>query len=336
MQLDPEGEDINLLTAMAEDPALDENTKKRTKAILAYLRSNDIQVATQESELSINTVRKVIGRYREEGWQALISIRVPRGGDFLARYDQGYWAEKLIRNYLDTNTTYRCIQYGTSRSEPFTDMRSFREFALNELMLQAWSSGQRWKRPDLIMLPRGVLKEERGNARWTPDLIHWDNTHCAPYIAKASAAIEVETSLWQVSITSVTLSFTVKDEDLQALRAWIRINNIPLYIVQVFYDQVYALAFATLEFLLGQDAPPERRVSAKVDRLTGKQTYMVPLSEGIELGSIPEPDVEGRVFKADNGRVTVYGRLTGSCINGKDPQALASLAEGSLKLEQSE
>ena len=37
------------------------------------------------------------------------------------------------------------------------------------------------------------------------------------------------------------------------------------------------------------------------------------------LGTIAEPDVEGQVFKAPNGRVTVYARLVGSEISGADP-----------------
>jgi len=47
--------------------------------------------------------------------------------------------------------------------------------------------------------------------------------------------------------------------------------------------------------------------------------HKVPLEEGVLLGTIAEPDVEGQVFKAPNGRVTVYARLVGSEISGADP-----------------
>jgi hypothetical protein len=146
----------------------------------------------------------------------------------------------------------------------------------------------------------------------------------------ATAAIEVETSLWQVKRATVSLSFTVKEEDLGPLRNWARANRPTLHIVQVFYDQAYVLPFSKLEFLIGPDAPAERRVMAVPDRWTKKPTYNIPLSEGSLMGDIPEPDVEGRVFKAPNGRVTVYGRLTGSHIEPRSPELTEAVASGRL------
>jgi hypothetical protein len=153
----------------------------------------------------------------QHGWKALLTVQAPRGGDFLARYDNGFWAERLTRAYLDQSKVYRAIPYGTSRSEPFTDIQTFRQHVENEFLLQAWSDQGRWKRPDLLLLPREFLRREGGNDSWTPDLQHLDNVHCAQYIGRAKAAIEVETSLWQVQVAK-KLSFTVKEEDLEALR----------------------------------------------------------------------------------------------------------------------
>src|SRR5207253_10513522 len=79
------------------------------------------------------------------------------------------------------------------------------------------------------------------------DMQHLDNNHCCRYVEKAKAAVEVETSLWQVSTATVSLSFTVKHEDLEMLRSWVNTNRVPLFIVQVFYDCAYALSFTTLE-----------------------------------------------------------------------------------------
>lgn len=45
---------------------------------------------------------------------------------------------------------------------------------------------------------------------------------------------------------------------------------------------------------------------------------------------IPEPDVEGRIYKAPNGKVTVYGRLTGSSIQVIDGNIVEALASGEL------
>lgn len=91
------------------------------------------------------------------------------------------------------------------------------------------------------------------------------------------------------------------------------------------------MPFNTFEYLISPEAPSDQRVIAIEDRFTKKLTYSVPLTKGTWLGDIPEPDVEGRVFKADNGRVTVYGRLTGSQIEpAADTTVLELLATGAL------
>ncbi len=330
MKRQPAPDEIELLRAMARDQTIDERTRKKAIAVLSYLRNNDYSQAAKEAGVGVPTARNYLAIFEQDGWQGLITVPPPRGGDFLARYDQGYWAERLTRVFLDTSRDHRAIPYGTSRSEPFTNLDTFREYAVNEFLLQAWSSGQRWKRPDLLLVPRQLLCESRGNDRWTPDLIHWNNEYCEPYITRATAAIEVETSLWQVSRATIQLSFTVKHEDLEVLRAWVGTTSVPLYIFQVFYDQAYVIPFSKVEYLIAPESPPDRRITAEVDRFTGKATYRIPLSEGKKVGDIPEPDVEGRVYKAPNGRVTVYGRLTGSRIDMVSRDRLESIASGTL------
>lgn len=318
---------------MSSDMAGDQNTRNRAKLILRMLDGETFRVAFTAVGIGRETAKRVLAAYNGNGWQAFITVMAPRGGDFLARYDQGFWAERLVLRCLDKSREYRSIPYGTSRSEPFTDLAAFREYRLNEFLLQAWSAGGRWKRPDLLLIPRQMLRNEKGNDAWTPDLKHLGNGHCASYVEAATAAIEVETSLWQVKVATaadVALSFTVKDEDLDALRNWVLANETPLYIVQVFYDQAYALTFSKLEELIALPPANPRRVVAEVDPTTNKATYKVPLAEGYLLGAVSEPEVEGRVFKAPNGRVTVYGRLTGSEILLSSELLLEQIAAGIL------
>ncbi|HEX8284653.1 MAG TPA: AccI family restriction endonuclease [Pyrinomonadaceae bacterium] len=324
-------EDREILEAIAEDEGVDNNTRKRASLILKMIEGADVKAAAEQVSISVATARKKVALFNNGGWKSLLTVMAPRGGDFLARYDQGYWAERLVRNYLDQSATHRAVPYGTSRSEPFTDMHSFRQYVEAEFQLQAWSAQGRWKRPDLLMIPRGVLKAEKGNDTWTPDLKHLDNDHCSQYVEKTAAAIEVETSLWQVKRATVKLSFTVKLEDLESLRNWVRANNVPLFIVQVFYDCAYALPFATLEEVISLPTTDRRHVSAEVDSVTKKATYKIPLGEGVLLGDVGEPDVEGKVFKAPNGKVTVYARLTGSDIAMTNEAALEHLAQGILR-----
>jgi hypothetical protein len=175
-----------------------------------------------------------------------------------------------------------------------------------------------------------MLREKGGTDTWSPDLLHWNNERCREFVDGSAAAIEVETSLWQTRVATVPLSFTVKEEDLAPLRNWVAANRPALFVVQVFYDQAFALPFKKLEFLISKAAPASRRIDAEPDRFTKKPTYNIPLSEGTLLGDIPEPEVEGRVFKAPNGRVTVYGRLTGSSIEPADSTTVEGLAMGQL------
>jgi hypothetical protein len=173
---------------------------------------------------------------------------------------------------------------------------------------------------------KAILAEKGGNDAWTPDLLHLDNDRCRDFVANSTAAIEVETSLWQVKRATVPLSFTVKEEDLGPIRNWVRLNHAPLYVIQVFYDQAFILPFKKLEQLI-----KDRKVKAVPDRFTEKLTYNVPLTQGFLLGDIPEPEVEGRVFKAPTGRVTVYGRLTGSHIEPENLDLLEAVSSGKLE-----
>jgi hypothetical protein len=325
-ELTPEEREV--LNGIANDAGAGELTQRRAQAVVVFLRTSDLKKAAKASRFSIPTVRKILKVYNDKGWQSLLSVPSPRGGDFLARYDNGFWAERLTRVFFDRSNLCRAIPYGTSRSEPFTDLQTFREYVVNEALLQAWSAGQRWKRPDLLLIPRSLLQRAGGTDVWTPDLLHWDNARCQDFLNAACAGVEVETSLWQVKRATVPLSFTVKDEDLDPLRNWVRVSNRTLYIVQVFYDQAFVLPFSKLEFLISGEAPKERRVRPELDRFTKKSTYRVSLTEGLLLGDIGEPDVEGKIYKAPNGRITVYGRLTGSHIEPTDMELLEALSTG--------
>ncbi len=81
-----------------------------------------------------------------------MTIQAPRGGDFLARYDLGFWAERLTRVCLDQSKDYRAIPYGTSRSEPFTDIEAFRQYRQTEFQLQAWETRKGDLTPGLLFL----------------------------------------------------------------------------------------------------------------------------------------------------------------------------------------
>lgn len=133
-------EDREVLEAMVADEAGDRHTRTRAKVILALLRGESLNEAAASAGLGVATARKKITAFNEGGWKALITVQAPRGGDFLARYDNGFWAERFVLTFLNQSPTCRAVSYGTSRSEPFTDMQTFRNYMETEFLLQAWSS----------------------------------------------------------------------------------------------------------------------------------------------------------------------------------------------------
>ena len=131
-------EEKEFLEAMTKDMAGDEHSRRRAAVVLSLLAGKKLHSAAEQAGVGIGTARKILSQYNKVGWTGLLTIQPPRGGDFLARYDQGYWAEHLATVCLDQSAKYRAIPYGTSRSEPFTDLHTFRQFAINEFLLQAW------------------------------------------------------------------------------------------------------------------------------------------------------------------------------------------------------
>src|SRR6266436_4135728 len=107
-------EERELVRTMATDAATDDRTRSRAQAVAKFLDTGSLAEASTVSGISASTVRKIIQNYNAGGWQTLLVVPFPRGGDFLARYDQGFWAERLVRAVLDRSTTCRAIPYGTS------------------------------------------------------------------------------------------------------------------------------------------------------------------------------------------------------------------------------
>src|SRR5437867_2331889 len=84
------------LQAMAEGHGPDRHAAKRAKFILALLESGDLKAARKQTGMDSTGARRWLEAYNSDGWRGLLTIQSPRGGDFLARYDNGYWAEHLV------------------------------------------------------------------------------------------------------------------------------------------------------------------------------------------------------------------------------------------------
>jgi hypothetical protein len=222
----------------------------------------------------------------------------PRGGDFLISWSRGAWAEEKVREAINATRVLAAVPYGASRGDPMT-YNQMKEFWLTYQDRQ----GAFGKRPDLLVFKVDLLTEEE--RQMLPLLIDMDDKSSRPVVDSAVVAIEVETSVWRVrkyrTATGKDLSFTVKDEDLEPLKTWVAEHRKPLYIAQVFHDTAWMVSFDTVLARISGGS-----VRAEVNYRTGKATYSVPLSTGMEMGPLQEPTVEGKLLEEDNGRVTPY------------------------------
>lgn len=222
----------------------------------------------------------------------------PRGGDFLISWSRGAWAEEKVRDAINATAVLLAAPYGESRGDPMN----------YEQMKEFWAAyqdrqGAFGKRPDLLVFKTDNLTEDE--VALLPQLIDLDDVVVRSVVTKAVAAIEVETSVWRVhkyqAATGKELSFTVKHEDLEPLNTWLAEHKTPLYVVQVFHDSAWMVPFETILALIADGS-----VKAQKPYRTGKDTYSVPLSHGMEMGPLAEPTVEGKLLEEDNGRVTPY------------------------------
>lgn len=223
---------------------------------------------------------------------------VPRGLDFYIRWAQGAWAERKVMEAINASAAWRAVPYGISRGDPLT----FEEMKAYWVAYQA-RMAQYGKRPDLL-----IFRMERIDALPMQEgeklarLVDLPNGEAAPLVAQATLAAEIETSLWKVKKAQEQgreLSFTIKEEDLEPLRTWVRQYQKPLAVIQVFYDQAHIFYFEELEALIRAG-----QVRAEVDPKTRKATYKVPLSRNRLFGILAEPpQVRAKILETDSGQI---------------------------------
>jgi len=199
---------------------------------------------------------------------------------------------------INASVAWRAVPYGISRGDPLT----------SDEMKAYWGAyqarmAQYGKRPDLL-----IFRQERIDALPAQEgeklarLVDLPNGEAAPLVAQAILAAEIETSLWKVKKAQEQgreLSFTVKEEDLEPLRTWIRQHQNPLAVIQVFYDQAHIFYFADLERLI-----QEGQVRPEVDPETRKATYKIPLSRNRLFGILAEPpQVRAKILETDSGQI---------------------------------
>lgn len=169
----------------------------------------------------------------------------PRGEDFSRKFARGEWAEQLLIDAIGSTDGYTAIQYGISRGdalETSEELEAIKEPDAEDL-----------KRPDLLVyadeflseIPvqaRDLLEEfAEGSPEERADVL--EEFEEAGFPQYAECAIESESSKFAVEerTYSSSLSVFVKDEDYTRLRSWVEAWDVPVNVVQLFLDQLYAV-----------------------------------------------------------------------------------------------
>lgn len=247
----------------------------------------------------------------------------PRGLDFYVNWSQGAWAEERVKEAIDNTHAYEVFQYGPSRGDPHNTIEEFNAY------LQQYQSAEEehdYKRPDVLVIDTETASEfteEELSRLESEDLTDTEDAHI---IRQASAGIEVETSLWKIARrreSGESLSITVKKEDYEPLLKWQNEWDVPIHILQVFFDEAYIMPFDNIaEPVEKKEKSKYARVpgfSRRKDSSTGKVTYFINVDEfgGTRFfGTFEEePDVEARFLENEDGKIAPYIAFKGGEID---------------------
>jgi hypothetical protein len=168
------------------------------------------------------------------------------------RYEQGRWSEDRIIAAINESAEYRAIPYGRSAIGP-ADPEELQEYWA--AYVKAESVG---KRPDVLVLPRADFEELEPVLRDLGDPTVATDDELSDVLEAAVCGIEAENSLWVAekmpdygapSITRVKFvapTIIVKKEDVENLLGWQEHFDIPICVVQVFFDRAYIIELNTI------------------------------------------------------------------------------------------
>ena len=158
-------------------------------------------------------------------------------------------------------------------------------------------------------------------------------------ISKATAAIEVENSLWvtekmpgfgkpfsrykrgknkgRLKPAGIVPTIIVKQEDIPRLEQWEMHFGIPVYVVHIFYDRGYFITFDDVLGMLksGELGMEEQRYTNPDGRAASpKSIVKVPYILCKEFGTVSGQTLLPKTFVDKNGKVMTYVTFSGGNI----------------------
>ena len=202
---------------------------------------------------------------------------------------------------INRDPSWSAFQYGASRGDP----KSFEEFKGEWEAYQA-AQARMGKRPDVLIFDRLIVPEldEKvsgglSNMPLRPDV------ELLGIPERSICGIEVETSFWKALTAEskgLPLSFTLKEEDVQGIRQWMRTAKKHILMVQVFLDSAWAIDLGSVVEDVGRGA-----IKAQVDYKTRKATYKIPLRKGVPFGTLEEnPVAKLRILETERGQILPF------------------------------
>ena len=280
----------------------------------------------------------------------ILNPRRLRGSDFLMRWNQGVWSERIVIEAVNNTREFHAIPYGPSSVAPDDDVRAYELYfeRLNEAGLS------QLKRPDILIFRKSDATEIEnlvhalGGEDELP-FISESEEAIQRLISKAIIAVECENSLWRAGQmpaygselrpmrrlggkfglpkNAVLPTVILKEEDRGRLFAWQEGNKTDIHIWHVFYDMAFGLALNEADSLIreGLIEPTNQRFQAPGGATTEKYIYKFYYHYAYRIGDITEePDLVADFITDRNGHILPFVRFEGGkmTINSETIQML--------------
>ena len=273
-----------------------------------------------------------------------------RGSDFLMRWNQGVWSERIVIEAVNNTQEFYAVPYGPSSVAPDSDVRAYELYF--ERLEQAGLS--QLKRPDILLFRRSDaatvdrLVHSLGGERELP-FVSEDDAAMKQLLSKAIIAIECENSLWRAGQmpdygsqlrpmrrldgkpglpkNAVLPTVILKEEDRGRLFAWQDKNKVDIHIWHVFYDMSFGLGLSAADNLLSEGLiePTNQRFQAPGGATTEKYIYKFYYYYAYPIGEITEePNLVAEFITDRNGHILPFVRFEGGkmTINAETRQLL--------------
>ncbi len=275
-----------------------------------------------------------------------------RGSDFLMRWSQGVWSEKILTQVLEKSERFFALPYGPSGVAPENDVRAY------ELYFERLEKAGlgKLKRPDLLVFRNSdkdriqKLVEALGGEQELPFTPEEDHT-IQEILKTAIVAIECENSLWRarqmpgfnqplkpqkwlngrlgLPKTTIVPTIIVKEEDRKPLLDWQEQRKVPIHIWHTFYDLAYGISLNELEILIadGRVQPRQQIYQEPRGITTTKIIYNARYYYAYALAQQEtEPKLVAASITDKNGHILPYVRFEGGSFL-LEPESLEILGQ---------